>query len=309
VVTHKRLFWIQDGYTTSQWYPNAAPYDAESNYIRNSVKIVVDAYDGTITYYIMDSTDPIIRAYQRMYPGLLQDFEEMPSDLKSHVRYPKGLFEEQMRIYGKYHQKDPELFYRQEDIWEFPRSYRGETPDRMRPYYLTLSLIETGKDEFLLICPMIPRGRDNLRSLAIVRCDENHYGQIIVYSFPKGQQVYGPSQINTLVDQDTDIAQQFTLWDQAGSEVNRGRIIILPIGKVIFYVQPVYLSSAARLKIPELKRLIVSQGDLAVMDVTLEEAFQRLERRLKEKIERIEKRFQVPKATPQITDQEPAQEP
>jgi hypothetical protein len=292
VITDQGTFWIQDAYTIADRYPAAAPYKNEFNYIRNSVKIVVDAYHGAVSYYVADASDPIVRAYSRMYPGLFKDLKEMNGELKSHLRYPRDLFEVQMAVYAKYHQTDPEVFYRDEDLWEFAEIYRKEDTVSMKPYYVTLDLIEQGRQEFLLLCPMSPRGRDNLRALCVVGCDQEHYGDITIYSFPKGRQVYGPSQINALIDQDTKIAELFTLWNQVGSEVMRGKMIIMPIGKVVFYIQPVYLRAAARLKIPELKRLIVSQGDTVVIDTSLEKAFARLEREIKEQMERQGERFE-----------------
>ena len=288
VVTDKDLFWIQDAYTTSGWYPHSPDFADGQNYIRNSVKIVVNAYDGTIDYYISDAGDPIIRAYDRMYPGLLKPLDRLPEVLKEHIRYPRDIFKIQMDIYAKYHQINPETFYQQEDIWEFARQpseakNRQET-EPMDPYYLTLNLITKNKQEFLMLAPMCPKNRPNLRALAIAGCDKDHYGKIYVYSFPKGEQVYGPDQISALVDQDTTIAEQFTLWDQVGSEVQRGRMIILPIGNVVFYIQPVYLTSSTRLKIPQLQRLIVSQGDVVAMEDSLEKAFQKIEQELKFRI-------------------------
>jgi hypothetical protein len=253
--------------------------------MRNSVKIVVDAYNGRVTYYIADSKDPIIQAYRRMYPGLLKSLNQMPDNLKLHLRYPKDFFMKQMGIYGKYHQTDPELFYRQEDIWDFAAGLKGQDSVDMQPYYLTINLVERDRHEFLLLSPMSPAGRDNLRSLAVARCDGENYGGILIYSFPKGEQVYGPSQISALIDQDTTIAQQFTLWDQVGSKVKRGRMIVLPVGSIVFYIQPVYLEAASRLKIPELKRLIVSQGHAVVMAATLGEAFRLLEGEVQREIE------------------------
>ncbi|MBS3808789.1 MAG: UPF0182 family protein, partial [Desulfobacterales bacterium] len=280
VATDKGLYWIQDAYTRSKWYPNAAPYDGKHNYIRNSVKIVTDAYNGTVDYYIADPDDPVVKAYARIYPGLLKPLEEMPEKLRSHIRYPKHIFEIQMNIYKKYHQRDPKTFYRQEDLWELAHQTKKEIREigtqSMQAYYLTLDLIEKDNPEFLLISPMSPKNRPNLRSLVIAGCDGNHYGKFYVYSFPKGEQVYGPSQISALIDQDTEIAEQFTLWDQAGSEVKRGRMIILPIADVVFYIQPVYLSASAELKIPQLRRLIVTQGDRVAMEVSLEKAFDRI---------------------------------
>lgn len=289
VVTGKNLFWIQDAYTTSGWYPCSAGYAPGKNYIRNSVKIAINAYDGTIDLYLSDPGDPIIRAYDRMYPGLLKPLDTMPDELKQHIRYPKDIFEIQMGIYSKYHQTSPETFYQQEDVWEFARQPKdkanGVESQLEDAYYLTLNLIEKDRKDFLLLAPMCPKNRPNLRALAIAGCDKDRYGKFYVYSFPKGEQVYGPAQISALIDQDTTIAEQFTLWNQIGSEVKRGRMIILPIGNVVFYIQPVYLTSSTQLKIPQLQRLIVSQGDVVAMEDSLEKAFQKIEQVLKVKIQ------------------------
>ncbi len=294
VVTQKKLYWIQDAYTASDKYPVSMPFKAktgEVNYIRNSVKIVMDAYDGSVDFYIFDPQDCIIRAYNRIYPGIFKDAAQMPDELQPHVRYPQEIFEIQMAIYAKYHQTDPEVFYQQEDVWEFAKTYRGREASVIKPYYLTLDLVNPGRFDFLLLLPMSPSGRDNLRSLTLVGCDRPYYGKIIVYNFPKGELVFGPSQIYALINQDTRISEQFTLWDQSGSEVDRGKMIILPVGKVILYIQPVYLKSATRLKIPELKRLIVSQGQIVIMERSLEEAYAQLQQRIKTEVERVDKRF------------------
>jgi hypothetical protein len=286
VVTENGLFWFQDAYTRSDLYPNAEPWNNRDNYIRNSVKIVMDAYNGTIDYYLADPRDPVARAYSRMYPGLIKPLDEMPDSLRAHIRYPKDIFEIQMDIYTKYHQTDPKTFYREEDLWEFAHQKEKEVREigsgSLRSYYLTLDLIEQENPEFMLISPMSPKNRPNLRAMVIAGCDGDRYGKFYVYSFPKGEQVYGPSQISALIDQDTEIAEQFTLWDQVGSEVKRGRMIILPIADVVFYIQPVYMSASSELKIPQLRRLIVTQGDVVVMDVSLEKAFERLRKRMLE---------------------------
>ncbi len=294
VVTDDRLYWIQDAYTYSKMYPYATPYHTGQkwvNYIRNSVKIVVDAYDGTVDYYIFEPDDPIITAYSRIYPSLFKSRTEMPPELLTQVRYPMDIFTLQMHVYSKYQQRDPEVFYQQEDKWEFPKLHRGKEQVTITPYYLTLNLISPPRFDFLLLLPMSPKGRDNLRSLAIVGCDPPFYGQIIIYDLPKGELIHGPSQINALINQDTTIAQQFTLWDQIGSEVSRGKMIILPVGDVILYIQPVYLKAAAQLKIPELKRLIMSQGQVVVMERSLEEAYVELHRRTEAEMARIRERF------------------
>ena len=284
VATDDGLFWFLDAYTRSARYPNSEPFDDHNNYIRNSVKIVMDAYNGTIDYYMADAQDPVVRAYDRMYPGLLNPLEEMPENLRAHIRYPKDIFEIQMEIYTKYHQTDPKTFYQEEDLWEFahqnPKEIREIGSQSMRAYYLTLDLIEQDHPEFTLISPMTPNNRPNLRAMVIAGCDGDRYGKFYVFSFPKGEQVYGPSQISALIDQNTEIAEQFTLWDQVGSEVKRGRMIILPIADVVFYIQPVYLSAASDLKIPQLQRLLVTQGDVVAMDVSLEKAFDQIRNRL-----------------------------
>ncbi len=272
VTTEKGLFWIQDAYTTSDRYPNADPYEGTINYIRNSVKIVVDAYNGSVKYYLSDPDDPIIRAYQRMFPGLIRPLDEMAPEIRKHLRYPRWLFEIQMGIYARYHQTNAETFYRQEDAWELLRNPSARTN------YLTLRLFENDRNEFMILCPFRPAGRDNLRALAAVGCDGDNYGRIRIYSFPVGQQVFGPSQINALADQNTDVARNLSLWSRAGT-VQRGRVIILPLGNHILYIQPVYLSSQG-VRIPELKRLILSMGQNVVMDATLEGGLRKLERRL-----------------------------
>ena len=308
VVTRKGLFWIQDAFTTSEYYPNVRRYDGRYNYVRNPVKIIVDAYNGTVDYYISSPDEPIAKAYAKIYPGLLKPVSDMPGELRSHLRYPKDLFNVQLTMYGEYHQTDPEAFYRRADSWEIPKLHQGEETFSSKPYYLTLNLLNKDTEEFLLLCPLSPAGRSNLRALAVAGCDGNNHGKLFMFSFPKGKQVYGPSQINTLIDQDTDIAQQLTLWDQAGSEVIRGRMIILPVGNFMLYIQPVYLSSATSLKIPELKRLIVSQGDIAVMDVSLEKALHKLAYRLDTRMETQEKRFPLNSAEDDKKAEEQAQD-
>lgn len=292
VVTPKGLFWIQDAYTYSNRYPYAQSHHQKLNYLRNSVKIVVDAYNGTVDYYLADLRDPIIRAYQRMYPGLLKSLDRMPPELKSHLRYPKDLFEIQMEIYAKYHQTDPEIFYKQEDLLEFPEIHHNGTRVRLKPYYLTLNLIDREKFEFILLCPMTPRARANLRALCVVGCDGENYGKILVYNFPKGLLVYGPSQVDAFIDQDTQISEQLTLWNQLGSQVERGRMILLPIPGAVLYIQPVYLKAAAGVKIPQLKRLIINKGEVTVMEPSLEEGLAKLDKRLKELKERARQRLE-----------------
>lgn len=295
VITPKRLFWIVDAYTLSDLYPYAepvnrglgtdpdssmvSPIQKEFNYIRNSVKIVVDAYNGDMTYYLADPNDPIARAYQRMYPGLIKDMDEFPAALRAHIRYPRDLFVTQMQVYAKYHQTDPGAFYGQEDRWMFPRvSLEGEV-QTLLPYYVTLNLIDPARFEHLLLAPMNPEGRENMRAIGLVSSDGDNYGRIMVYSFPTGALIHGPSQIDALIDQDSDIAEQFTLWGRVGAEIRRGKLIMIMVNGVITYVQPVYLKSAGNVAIPQLKRVIVSQNGKVAMEPSLEDAFAALSRK------------------------------
>lgn len=291
VLTREKIYWIQDAYTTSPWYPvseystftfNGDNRETRFNYIRNSVKVVVDAYDGSVDYYIA-TKDPIIQAYARMYPGVFKDLSEMPPALQQQIRYPQDIFSIQMQIYSKYHQTDPALFYQQADTWAFSTFHHN----RLEPYYLTIGLGPC-KDvrNFVLISPMTPINRTNLSALAIGgvfnydECTQNYQGQLVVYRFEKAVQVDGPEQIDALINQDAEIAQEIALWDLRGSRVQKGSIIIVPVGRSVVYVQPIYLVSATATKIPELRRVILSLGRFIVMETSLEKAFTKLERRL-----------------------------
>ena len=282
-VTPKGIYWIVDAYTTSSHYPAAASSGQEGeafNYIRNSVKIVVDAYHGSVDLYIFDEKDPIVQAYDRIYPGLFQTQADMPAALKAHVRYPTDFFDIQMRVYAKYHQKDPQVFYQQEDLWTFAGASGENSAVPKKPYYVSLDLFESNQVDFMLIMPMLPKNRDNLRAVAVAGCDPGNYGELVVYNFPKGELVYGPAQIDAMVNQDPDIAEQFTLWDQAGSEILRGKMIILPVGSSILFIQPVYLKATSRVKIPELQRIIMSVEETVVMAPTVHAAYAELKRRM-----------------------------
>lgn len=290
-ITPERLYWIQDAYTVSNWFPYSKRTsfdDQEINYIRNSVKVVVDAYNGTVEYYVYDEADPIIQAYRRIYPGVFMDASQMPGHLAAQVRYPQDFFNIQMEIYRKYHQTDPSIFYHQEDLWEFAAIEAFEEPQftwwGQKSYYLTLDLIQGGetegrKEDFLLLSPFVPRARTNLRSLVVAGGDLWNYGKIVVYSFPKGYLIHGPYQVSAFINQDTEVSAQFTLWSQSGADVRVGKMIILPIGSTITYIQPVYLA-AGHTSIPELKRLIMVQNGVVVMERTLQEAYLKLQERL-----------------------------
>jgi len=275
VVSGGRLFWIQDAYTTSSWFPySKAMDDGSANYIRNAVKVVIDAYNGTVDFYVSDPSDPIIATYAKIFPGLLKPFAAMPADLKRHVRYPEDLFQIQAQIYLAYHMDQPEVFYNREDLWQFPRQPTGvdDTGDtKMAPYFINMRLPDETRTEFVLMLPMVPSQRENMIAWLAARCDQPGYGKLIVYTFPKEKLVYGPFQIEALINQNTDVSQQISLWNQMGSRVIRGNLLVIPIENSLLYVTPLYLRAQTG-QLPELKRVIAVYGGHVVMEQTLAEA-------------------------------------
>ena len=272
VVSSGSLYWMQDAYTTSDFFPYAQPArNLGLNYIRNSVKVVVDAYNGTVDFYLMDSADPIAATYQRIFPGLFKPFAAMPPDLQTHIRYPEDLFRIQAEIYQVYHMEAADVFYNREDLWQFPREPEGGGTTLMAPYYIIMRLPGETQAEFFLMLPMVPSRRDNMIAWLAARCDPPDYGKLIVYEFPKDKLVYGPFQIEALINQNTEISQQLTLWNQMGSRVIRGNLLVIPIENSILYVSPLYLR-AVQGQLPELKRVIAAYGDRVVMRETLPEA-------------------------------------
>jgi uncharacterized protein len=265
VVNDGRLIWLQDAYTISDSLPYSQVTQPGSiNYIRNSVKIAVDAYDGNPVFYIADPNDPIVLTYQRIFPTLFQPMTSMPDSLRKHIRYPEDLFIIQARVYGTYHMKDPEVFYNKEDLWNFPRENHKGQVGVMQPYYTIMRLPGEPREEFILMLPMVPNNRDNMIAWLAARCDGPNYGKVIEYAFSKENLIYGPAQIEARIDQDTTISQQLSLWNQAGSRVIRGNLLAIPIDDTLLYVEPLYLSAESR-QLPELKRLIASTGDRVVM--------------------------------------------
>ena len=268
VVSEGRLVWVQDAYTVSDALPYSQPYGRGINYIRNSVKIAVDAYDGSVAFYVADAEDPVVRTYERIFPSLFRPLDSMPAALREHVRYPEDLFVLQASAYETYHMTDPEVFYNKEDLWSFPQeSYGGETVT-MQPYYTIMRLPGEAREEFILMLPMVPSNRDNMIAWLAARCDGPQYGSVIEFAFPKDELVFGPAQIEARIDQDTTISQQLSLWNQTGSRVIRGNLLVIPIDDALLYVEPLYLRAEQR-ELPELKRLIASTGDRVVMSQTV----------------------------------------
>ena len=271
-----RLVWIIDGYTVTGRFPYSEPAGRFGNYIRNSVKAAVDAYDGSVKLYISDPADPIIRTYSAIFPGTFFKFEDMPADLLAHSRYPEGLFAIQTRMYRAYHMQDPQVFYNKEDLWAIPSvSQTGGQEHEMEPYYTIMRIPGQKKEEYILLLPFTPSKRDNLSAWMAARCDAPNYGKLVVYVFPKQRLVYGPRQIEARINQDTYISQQLSLWNQRGSQVIKGGMLAIPIERSILYVGPLFLA-AEKGQLPELKRVIVAYGNSIVMDETLDGALQRV---------------------------------
>ncbi len=272
VVWNGRLVWMLDAYTTSDQFPYAEPI-GNINYIRNSVKITVDAYDGTVTYYITDPNDPIIQTYSRAFPGLFKTLAEMPEGLQAHIRYPEGLFNIQMQQYLKYHMEDVRVFYNQEDKWAIPNELFDveQQPQPIEPYYVTMPLPGSSDLEYLLIQPFTPAEKSNMIAWAAARNDLPNYGQLIVYELPKQELIFGPIQVEGRIDQEPEISQQFSLWNQRGSRIIRGNLLVIPINDSFLYVEPIYLQSDTS-ALPELKRVIVASDTRIAMRTTLDEA-------------------------------------
>ncbi len=271
VLSDGRIHWIVDAYTLSEWFPYSEPDDAGFNYIRNPVKVVVDAYEGTVHFYLIDPGDPIAAVYARAFPTLFRPLASMPEDLRRHLRYPQALFQAQVRRFNTYHMTVPQVFYNGEDIWAIPKEkYGGQVID-MEPYYVLMRLPEEQRLEYLLMTPVTPKGRDNMIAWLAARCDFPGYGELLVYKLPKDRLILGPIQAEATIDQDTLISQQLSLWDQRGSRVIRGNLLVIPVDHSFLYVEPVYLI-AEELDIPQLKRIIVNDGRRLAMEPTLEAA-------------------------------------
>ncbi|MBI4307407.1 MAG: UPF0182 family protein [Chloroflexi bacterium] len=270
-----KLYWIQDAYTVTDRYPYSQPYRLGFNYIRNSVKAVVDAYEGTVTYYVAEPDDPLIRSYAGVFPGVFQPMEKMPAFLRSHVRYPEDLFLIQAEMFLKYHMTDPRVFYNQEDLWSMPQEVYYDTTIQMQPYYINMRLPGETREEFVLILPFTPKNKPNLVAWIAARMDAPNYGRLLSFRFPKDRQIDGPTQVEARISNHPDIAYQLNLWNQGGSRVIRGNLLVIPIGQAILYVEPIYLQAAA-LAFPELKRVVVASGDRVYMASSLSEGLRTL---------------------------------
>ena len=277
VAAEGKLFWVQDAYTTSDRYPYSDPIsdplEESFNYMRNSIKVTVDAFDGTVTLYLWDTTDPIALTYQKIFPDLFLPKEAMPAGLQEHVRYPQDFFTYQARKYSKYHMRDPQNFYNNEDLWAFANEKFGQTADLrvVEPYYVIMKLPGEEREEFVQLLPYTPSQRQNLIGWLAARSDGDNYGRLVSFSFPKDRQVDGPEQVEARIDNDQDISAWFTLRCTEGSFCIRGNLLVIPLGDSIMYAEPVYLQ-AEGVSFPELKRVILATGEKVVMENSLSEA-------------------------------------
>jgi uncharacterized membrane protein (UPF0182 family) len=271
-----RLVWMLDGYTTTSRYPYSDPVAGSGNYVRNSIKVTIDAYDGQVDFYIADASDPIVRAYAGAFPGLLKPLDALPEDLRRHLRYPEDFFITQARKYATYHMEDPQVFFNREDLWTIPRRTIEGRDREMEPYFTIMRLPGEREEEFILLTLFNPTRRDNMIAWLAARSDPPNYGRLIVYNFPKQKLVYGPRQIDARIDQDPVISQQLALWNQRGSTVIRGSLLAIPIDQSLIYVQPLYLAASEQGALPELRRVIVAYGNQIAMEPTLEQSLARI---------------------------------
>jgi hypothetical protein len=270
------LVWVQDAYTTSRHYPYATPVAGGLSYLRNSVKVTIDAFHGRTTFYRIDERDPVAATLDRAFPGLFRPLAEMPEDLRTRLRYPEGIFAVQAAVFATYHMANPAVFYNKEDQWEVPAlDDPSGQPVRMEPYYTIMRLPGEPGTEFIQMLPFTPRQKDNLAAWMVARSDGEHYGRLMVFQFPKQKVVFGPRQVVARINQDQAISPQITLWNQQGSQVIQGTLLVIPVEQSLLYIRPLYLRAAGG-RIPEMKRVIVAHQNQIVMEDTLEAALERL---------------------------------
>jgi uncharacterized membrane protein (UPF0182 family) len=275
VASGGRLFWIQDAYTTTTEYPYSTPSAAGLNYIRNSVKVVTDAYNGTTDFFLADPRDPLAQTLSRAYPGLFKPLDAMAADLRQHLRYPETIFGIQAAMYSTYHMTNPGVFYNKEDQWEIPAIDIDGNPQLMQPYYTVMRLPGEARAEFIQMLPFTPARKDNLAAWMVARSDPERYGHLEVFEFPKQKVIYGPRQIIARINQDQVISPQITLWNQQGSQVIQGTLLVIPVEEALLYVRPLYLRASGG-KIPELNRVIVAYRDQIVMAGSLDAALDQI---------------------------------
>jgi len=270
VTVDGKLYWMVDAYTTSNKYPYAEPFDGNTNYIRNSIKVVVDAYNGDVDFYIVDETDPIAQTYSKIYPTLFKSADKMPEGLKDHIRYPNYLLQIQASVYAKYHMEDVSVFYLNEDQWDLAYQVYGTEKVQVTPEYYIAKLPGEKSAEFFNSIAFTPKSKQNMTALMVARNDGENYGELVLYQFPKSKTIYGPEQIEAQIDQNTEISKEFSLWSSSGTSYRRGNMFVIPINDSILYMEPVYLE-ATNSSIPEVKRIIMAYNDKIAYEETVAE--------------------------------------
>lgn len=266
------LAWMIDAYLSAERYPYSEPHKGNENYIQNSVKVTVDAYSGEVNFYVANPDDPLLKTYQKIFPNLLT--EDIPEDVQTHFRYPTKLFEIQAEMYGTYHMSNLEVFYNREDYWQFPTEKYFNEDIEMEPYYITMKLPDKDEEEFVLMMPYTPKKRQNMISWIGVRNDGEHYGEKIVYRFPKQKNIYGPQQVENRINQDSRISKELNLWSQGGSKVIRGNLLAIPIEDTVLYVEPIYIESNNETSLPEVKQVVMAYEDQIVMEESFDKALE-----------------------------------
>ncbi|MGM8213056.1 UPF0182 family membrane protein [Virgibacillus sp. W0430] len=295
------LAWMMDAYLSAENYPYSEAYKGNENYIRNSVKVVLDAYSGEVDFYVANPDDPLLQTYKNMFPQLFK--EEMPEDVKAHIRYPEMLFKIQASMYGTYHMSNLEVFYNREDFWQFPTEKYFNKDIEMEPYYITMKMPEEAEEEFILMMPYTPKNRQNMISWIGVRNDGEHYGDMFIYRFPKQKNIYGPQQIENRINQDSYISQQLNLWSQGGSEVIRGNLLAIPIEDTVLYVEPIYIESSNETSLPEVKQVIMAYEDHIVMEETFEKALDKILNLIDP--DKVDQKTEEDKEAPEQSEQKP----
>src|SRR5699024_1905780 len=268
------LVWMIDAYLKAERYPYSEAHQGTENYLRNSVKVTVDAYTGEVTFYVADEEDPLLQTYQKMLPQLFAT--EVPEDIKSHFRYPEVMFKTQAKMYGTYHMSNLEVFYNREDFWDFPTEKYFNEDQEMEPYYVTMKMEEAEEEEFVLMTPYTPKKRQNMISWMGVRNDGDNYGEMFVYKYPKQKNVYGPQQIENRINKDSTISKELNLWAQGGSEVIRGNLLVIPIEDTVLYVEPIYIESSNESSLPEVKQVVMAYGEHIVMEENFDKSLAKI---------------------------------
>jgi uncharacterized membrane protein (UPF0182 family) len=268
------IVWLLDAFTMTNRYPFSDNGGSSRNYMKNPIKITVDAYTGEVTFYLLDPDEPLAKTYQNIFPDLFET--DIPDEIRKHFRYPIDLFHVQANMYRTYHMTNLELFYNREDVWQIPTEKYFNDDIAMEPYYVTMKLDDSDREEFILMLPFTPNAKQNMISWMAVRNDGEHYGETFVYQFTKQRNIYGPQQIENRINQNASISQQLNLWSQGGSRVIRGNLLVIPIEDTVIYVEPLYIESSNQTSLPEVKQVIVAYQDYIVMEPTLERSIERL---------------------------------